>query len=184
MGYHNGAAIQLSDIADVQDSVENIRAAGFVNGQPSVLVVVSRQPGANIIQTVDSITAALPSLKASIPAGIDLTIVLDRTTTIRASVKDIERTLAISIALVILVVFVFLRTVRATLIPAVAVPVSLIGTFGAMHLFGEQPRQPLADGADSVDRLRRRRCGRGDREHHAPSRGGQASDGRRDRGRA
>jgi multidrug efflux pump len=129
VGYHNGAAIKLSDIADVRDSVENIRAAGFVNGKPAVLVIISRQPGANIIDTVDQIRAALPSLKASIPAGIDLTVVLDRTTTIRASVKDVERTLLISLALVILVVFLFLRNVRATLIPSVAVPVSLIGTF-------------------------------------------------------
>jgi multidrug efflux pump len=136
VGYHNGAAIKLSDIADVQDSVENIRAAGFVNGKPAVLVIISRQPGANIIDTVDQIRATLPALKASIPAGIDLTVVLDRTTTIRASVKDVERTLLISIALVILVVFLFLRNVRATLIPSVAVPVSLIGTFGVMYLCG------------------------------------------------
>ncbi len=136
VGYHNGAAIKLSDIADVQDSVENIRAAGFVNGKPAVLVIISRQPGANIIDTVDQIRATLPALKASIPAGIDLTVVLDRTTTIRASVKDVERTLLISISLVILVVFLFLRNVRATLIPSVAVPVSLIGTFGVMYLCG------------------------------------------------
>ncbi|MFY9531782.1 MAG: multidrug efflux RND transporter permease subunit [Candidatus Acidiferrales bacterium] len=134
VGYHNGAAIKLSDIADVQDSVENIRAAGFTNGKPSVSLVISRQPGANIIETVDRVRAALPSLKASIPAAINLTIALDRTTTIRASVREIERTLAISIGLVILVVFVFLRSGRATLIPSVAVPVSLIGTFGVMYL--------------------------------------------------
>jgi multidrug efflux pump len=136
VGYHNGAAIKLSDIGTVQDSVENIRAAGFVNGQPSVLIIVSRQPGANIIDTVDRIYQALPSLKASIPTAINLTVVLDRTTTIRASVHDVEITLGISVCLVILVVFVFLRNVRATLIPSVAVPVSLIGTFGAMYLLG------------------------------------------------
>ena len=136
VGYHNGAAIKLSDIGTVTDSVENIRAAGFVNGQPSVLIIVSRQPGANIIDTVDRIYDALPSLKASIPAAINLTVVLDRTTTIRASVHDVEITLLISVCLVILVVFVFLRNVRATLIPSVAVPVSLIGTFGAMYLLG------------------------------------------------
>jgi multidrug efflux pump len=134
VGYHNGAAIKLSDVADVQDSVENIRAAGYVNGKPSVLVIISRQPGANIIDTVDRIYSELPSLKASIPSAINLTVVLDRTTTIRASVKDVERTLALSVALVILVVFFFLRNVRATLIPSVAVPVSLIGTFGVMYL--------------------------------------------------
>ncbi len=134
VGFHNGAAIKLSDIAQVVDSVENIRAAGFVNGHAAVLIIIFRQPGANIIDTVDRIRAALPSLKASIPAAIDLTVVLDRTTTIRASVRDVERTLVISIALVILVVFLFLRNARATLIPSVAVPVSLIGTFGVMYL--------------------------------------------------
>jgi multidrug efflux pump len=136
VGYHNGAAIKLSDIADVTDSVENIRAAGFLDGKPCVILIVFRQPGANIIDTVDRIIATIPSLEASVPAGMDFTVVLDRTSTIRASVKDVERTLLISIALVILVVFLFLRNVRATLIPGVAVPVSLIGTFGAMYLFG------------------------------------------------
>jgi len=134
VGYHNGAAVKLSDVANVQDSTENVRAAGFVNGKPSVLIIIFRQPGANIIETVDRIRAALPSLKASIPSAIDTEVVLDRTLTIRASVRDVERTLVISIALVILVVFVFLRNVRATLIPSVAVPVSLIGTFGVMYL--------------------------------------------------
>ena len=134
VGYHSGAAIRLSDIADVQDAVENIRAAGFVNAKTSVLLIVFRQPGANIIETVDRIRQALPSLKASIPAAIDLTVVMDRTTTIRASVQHVEINLCISVALVILVVFVFLRSGRATLIPSVAVPVSLIGTFGIMYL--------------------------------------------------
>jgi multidrug efflux pump len=136
VGYHNGAAIQLSDIADVKDSTQNIRATGYVNGNPAVLVIVYRTPGANIIDTVDRIQDALPSLKASIPTAIDLTLVLDRTTTIRASVRDVERTLIISIVLVILVVFFFLRNARATFIPSVAVPVSLIGTFGVMYLLG------------------------------------------------
>jgi multidrug efflux pump len=136
VGYHNGAAVKLSDIADVQDSVQNIRAAGFVNGKRSVSVIIFRQPGANIIDTVDRIREALPSLKSSLPSAIDYTIVVDRTVTIRASVNDVERSLLISIALVILVVFFFLRNVRSTLIPAVVVPVSLIGTFGIMYLFG------------------------------------------------
>ena len=134
VGYHNGAAIKLSDVADVVDAVENIRAAGFMNGKPCVLLIIFRQPGANIIDTVDRIRDAMPSLKASIPAAMDFTVVLDRTTMIRASVKDVERTLIISVGLVILVVFLFLRNVRATLIPSVAVPVSLIATFGVMYL--------------------------------------------------
>src|SRR5215472_11614649 len=136
VGYHNGAAVKLSDVAQVQDSTENIRAAGFVNGNPSVLIIIFRQPGANIIDTVDRVRDAIPSLKASIPTAINVQVVVDRTTTIRASVHDVERTLVISIGLVILVVFVFLRNVRATLIPSVAVPVSLIGTFGVMYLCG------------------------------------------------
>jgi multidrug efflux pump len=134
VGYNNGAAVKLSDVAHVWDSVENIRAAGFVNGKPSVLLIVFRQPGANIIETVDRVRQALPSLKASIPSAIEMTVVMDRTTTIRASVHDVEITLAIAVVLVILVVFIFLRSARATLIPSVAVPVSLIGTFGVMYL--------------------------------------------------
>jgi multidrug efflux pump len=136
VGYSNGAAIHLSDVAQVTDSVANIRAAGYLNGKRAVTVIIFRQPGANIINTVDRIRAQLPFIQATIPLGIDTTIVLDRTTTIRASVSDVERTLLISIGLVILVVFVFLRNGRATLIPAVAVPVSLVGTFAVMYLFG------------------------------------------------
>ena len=133
---HNGAAIRLSDMANVQDSVENVRAAGYLNGKPAIPLIILRQPGANIIDTVDRVKAELPSLKASIPAGIKLDVVLDRTMTIRASVREIERTLLIAVALVILVVFIFLRSPRATMIPAVVVPVSLIATFGVMYLFG------------------------------------------------
>jgi len=136
VAYRNGAPVRLSDIATVRDSVENIRAAGYLNGKPAIPVVIFRQPGANIIQTVDRVRAALPSLKASIPAAINMQIVLDRTTTIRASVFEVERTLVIAIMLVVLVVFVFLRNGRATLIPAVVVPTSLIATFGVMYLFG------------------------------------------------
>jgi multidrug efflux pump len=136
VGYRHGAAVHLSDVAQVTDSVQNVRAAGYLNGKRSVTVIIYRQPGANIIETVDSIRAQLPSIQASIPLGIDTTIVLDRTITIRAAVGDVERTLLISIGLVILVVFVFLRNGRSTLIPAVAVPVSLIGTFAVMYLFG------------------------------------------------
>jgi multidrug efflux pump len=136
VGYHNGSAIHLSDVADVVDSVQNIRAAGYMDGKRSVQIIVFRQPGANIIDTVDRIRAQIPSLKASISQGVEFTIVLDRTTTIKASVKDVERTLVISIVLVIFVVFIFLRNGRATLIPAVSVPVSLIGTFAVMYLSG------------------------------------------------
>jgi multidrug efflux pump len=136
VGYHNGAALHLEDVADVIDSVQNIRAGGYLNGKRAIVLVIFRQPGANIIDTVDRIRSELPSIQASIPQGIDTTIVLDRTTTIRASVSDVERTLVLSIILVIIVVFVFLRNGRATLIPAVAVPSSLIGTFAVMYLCG------------------------------------------------
>ena len=136
VGYSHGAAVRLSDVAQVTDSVQNVRAAGYLNGKRAITVIIFRQPGANIIATVDRVVQQLPFIKASIPLGIDITVVLDRTTTIRASVGDVERTLLISIVLVILVVFVFLRNWRATLIPAVAVPVSLIGTCAVMYLFG------------------------------------------------
>jgi multidrug efflux pump len=136
IGYHNGLAVRLSDVATVTDSVQNIRAGGYLNGKRAVNIIIFRQPGANIIDTVDRIRAALPSIKASIPQGIDTTIVLDRTTTIRASVNNVEGTLMISIGLVIVVVFVFLRNARATIIPGIAVPISLIGTFAVMYLFG------------------------------------------------
>jgi multidrug efflux pump len=136
VGYRNGAAIRLADVADVEDAAQNLRTAGYLNGIPSIPVIIFRQPGANIIDTVDRIRAALPSIEASIPQGIKTTVVLDRTTTIRASVSDVERTLLLSVGLVILVVFIFLRNGRAVLIPAVAVPVSLVGTFAVMYLLG------------------------------------------------
>jgi multidrug efflux pump len=136
IGYNKGAAARLSDVATVTDSVQNIRAGGYLNGKRAVTLIISRQPGANIIATVDRLWAALPSVKASIPEGIDVTIVLDRTTTIRASVADVERTLMISVVLVIVVVFIFLRNPRTIMIPGIAVPVSLIGTCAVMYLFG------------------------------------------------
>ena len=136
IAYRNGAAVRLADVAEVVDSVEDLRNQGLANGRPSVLVILSREPGANIIDTVDRVKEVLPQLRASIPAGAELTMASDRTTTIRASLRDVEYTLAIAIALVILVVFVFLRSVRATVIPGVAVPISLIGTLGVMYLIG------------------------------------------------
>jgi multidrug efflux pump len=134
VAYRNGSPVRIEDLGQAVDSVEDIRNAGFSNGKPSVLVIVFRQPGANIIDTVDGIRAVLPQLKAAIPQSIDLTVAMDQTTTIRASVDEVEITLMISVALVILVVFVFLRSVRTTIIPSIAVPVSLIGTFGVMYL--------------------------------------------------
>jgi multidrug efflux pump len=134
--YRNGAGVRLSDVATVDDSVENVRSGGLANGKPAVLLIIFRQPGANVIATVDRIRAVLPALQASISPAIDMQVVQDSTTTIRASVHDVEITLIISILLVILVVFAFLRDWRSTFIPSVAVPVSLIGTFGVMYLLG------------------------------------------------
>ena len=136
IAYRNGAPVRLTDVGDVVDSNENIRNAGLANGKPSVLVILYRAPAANIIDTVDRVYALLPELRAAISPAIDLTAAVDRSTTIRASLKEVERTLAISVILVILVVFLFLRSGRATLVPSVAVPVSLIGTFAAMYMLG------------------------------------------------
>ena len=136
VAYRNGAAVTLSDIADVVDSVENLRNAGLANGKPAVLVIIYRQPGGNIISTVDGVKAELPVLQTEIPAAIDISIPVDRSTTIRSSLAEVERTLVISTLLVIAVVYLFLRNGRATMIPSVAVPVSLIGTFGVMYVLG------------------------------------------------
>ncbi|MDR3438657.1 efflux RND transporter permease subunit [Telmatospirillum sp.] len=134
VAYRNGRTIQLSDVASITDSVESIRGQGYANGKPAVLMMLFKQPNANIIETVDSAKALLPQLKAGLPTGITMTVTGDRSTTIRASLADTERTLVLSVFLVILVVFVFLRNLRATLIPSIALPVSLIGTFAAMYL--------------------------------------------------
>src|ERR1700691_5375128 len=136
VAYNNGGPVRLGDVADVQDSVADVRNLVLANGKPGVLVVIFRQPAANVIATVDRVRALMPYLQSSISPAIKLAVVSDRTITVRASVKDIEKTLLISIVLVILVVFVFLRTVRATVIPSIAVPLSLVGTFGGMYLLG------------------------------------------------
>jgi len=134
VSWNKGAPVRLSDVAEVTDSVQDVRNLGIANGKRAILLIINRQPNANIIDTVDRVTALMPQLRASIPAAIDMNVVLDRTPTIRGSLSEVERTLAISVALVILVVFLFLREGRATLIPSVVVPVSLIGTFGVMYL--------------------------------------------------
>ncbi|NIF22823.1 multidrug efflux RND transporter permease subunit MdtC [Candidatus Pantoea multigeneris] len=134
--YSNGAAVRLEQVADVEDSVQDVRNAGMANGKPAVLLVVRKSPDANVIDTVDRIRAEMPALYETIPAAIDLHIAQDRSPTIRASLYEVEQSLVLAVALVILVVFLFLRSGRATLIPAIAVPVSLIGTFSAMYLCG------------------------------------------------
>ena len=136
IGYHNGSAVRLEDVADVVNSAQDLRTAGYTDGVPSVTVIIFRQPGANIISTVERIRAQIPFLQAILSTGVQFTIVLDRTTTIRASVSDVERAMIISVCLVVLVVFIFLRSGRAAIIPSVAIPVSLIGTFAMMYPAG------------------------------------------------
>ncbi|MCL2310500.1 MAG: multidrug efflux RND transporter permease subunit [Proteobacteria bacterium] len=136
VSYKDGAPVRLEDVADVVDSVQDVRNAGMSNGKPSVLLIVRTETGANIIETVDRVKALMPVLKASVPSSIDFTVTLDRTSTIRASLREVTRTLAISVGLVILMVFLFLRNGRATLVPCVAVPVSLITTLAVMYLCG------------------------------------------------
>jgi multidrug efflux pump len=134
--YNNGAPVKLSDVAQVEDSVANLRTDGMVNATPAILIIIFRQPGANIIDTVDRVTASLPQLAASVSSSIKISVVMDRTLTIRASVHDVEFTLLISISLVVMVVFLFLRNLRATVIPGMVVPLSLVGTFGIMYVLG------------------------------------------------
>jgi multidrug efflux pump len=136
VAYQKGSPVRISDIGRAVDGPEDLRNAGYENGQPSVLIIIWRQPGVNIIDTVDHIRAALPQLQAAIPQAIETRVVMDQTITIRASVKNVEETLIISVLLVILVVFLFLRNPRTTIIPSVAVPVSIVGTFGVMYLLG------------------------------------------------
>jgi multidrug efflux pump len=136
VAWRNGSAIRLQDIADVTDSVENINTLGLFNGQPAVIVLVTRQPGANIIETVDGVRALIPALQAQLPQDVNLQVASDSTNSIRSSLHEIELTLMISILLVVLVVSVFLRSVRATVVPAVATVVSLLGTFGVMYMLG------------------------------------------------
>ena len=136
LSYRDGAAVRLRDVAEVSDSVENVRNYGVSNGKPAIVLLVQKQPGANVIETVQRVRALLPRLQASIPQAIDLAVISDRTPTIRASLREVEHALAISVGLVILVVLLFLRSWRATLLPAIAVPVSLAGTLGVMYLCG------------------------------------------------
>src|SRR5882724_2836507 len=136
VAYRKGAPVRLSDVAEVIDGVENVKQAAWMNDKPAIIVNIQRQPGANIIAVVDRIKRLLPQIKASLPSSIDITTLTDRTTTIRASVKDVEFTLVLTIALVVMVMFLFLRSLAATIIPSVTVPISIVGTFGVMYLLG------------------------------------------------
>jgi multidrug efflux pump len=136
VAYRNGAPVMLSDVANVIDDAENVKQAAWMNNAPAIILNIQRQPGANIIQVVDRIKARLPQLKTTLPAAIEVSVLTDRTTTIRASVKDVQFELMLTVALVVMVIFLFLRTLSATIIPSVAVPLSLVGTFGVMYLLG------------------------------------------------
>ncbi|MBB4196512.1 nodulation protein [Rhodoblastus sphagnicola] len=136
IAYRNGNAVRLSDVANVEDSVEDLRNAGFANGEPSILAILTAEPGANIISTVDAVRAELPHLEAALSGDVEFRSAMDRSITIRASLRDTEITLVISVILVTFVVFFFLQNARATVIPSIAVPVSIIGTFGAMYMLG------------------------------------------------
>ena len=175
LAYRNGAPIRLREVADVIDGVENAQLAGWANASASIILNVQRQPGANVIEVADRVKALLPQLRAGPPPRLDVQILTDRTETVRASVDDVQFTLLLTIVLVVAVIYVFLRSLRATIIPGVAVPLSLVGTFGVMYLLRLQPEQPVADGAHHLDGLRRRRRHRHDREHRALRRGGRAA---------
>src|SRR5260370_10291045 len=136
IAYRNGAPVRLSDVANVIDGVENGKQAAWANQTPAVILNIQRQPGANIIAVVDRVKRLLPQLQAALPAAVRVDILTDRTTTIRASVEDVQFTLVLTVALVVMVIFLFLRSFRATIIPSIAVPLSLIGTFGVMYLLG------------------------------------------------
>ena len=169
VSFRGGAAIRLADVGETVDSVQDVRVTGLTNGKPSVQLQVFREPGANIIETVDRVKALIPELRALLPPTIDLAIAVDRTTTIRASVSDVERTLLVAIGLVVLVVFVFLRSARATLIPGHR-RAAIAPRHVRRHVLPQlQPRQPVADGVDHLDRLRRGRCDRRDRKREPAS---------------
>ena len=177
IAYRNSAPVRVSDVANVIDGTENNRLAAWMNLTPAVIVNIQRQPGANIISVVDRIKKLLPQLQASLPQAVKVQILTDRTTTIRASVKDVEFELMLAIGLVVMVVFLFLRNLSATVIPSVAVPLSLIGTFGVMYLLGLQLEQPDANGADYLHRVRGRRRHRHDRKHRPLPRSRRLSAG-------
>ena len=171
--------VRVRDVGRAIVGPQDVNLAGWMNTEPAIIIAVQRQSGANVIATVDQIKKALPRLEASLPPSLKIHIVSDRTQTIRASVADVQHTLLLTIVLVVGVILLFLRKLWATVIPAISVPMSLIGTFAVTLCARLQPRQSVADGADDRGRLCRRRCDRHDREHRAPHRGGKDPDGGR-----
>ncbi len=175
VAYRNDGALRVRDIGRAVAGPQDTTQAGWADGKRAVFLVIFKQPGANVIDTVDKILAELPRIKASMPPSIDVAVLSDRTQTIRAAVDDVRDTLLLTIALVVAVIFVFLRSVWATLIPSVTVPLALLGAFALMWVGRLHARQPFADGADDLGRLRRRRRHRDARKHHALHRGGHVA---------
>jgi multidrug efflux pump len=173
IAYKNGAPVRISNVAEAVEAAENSRLAAWANTTPAIILNIQRQPGTNVIEVVDRVKELLPQLKASLPAAVEMTLLTDRTVTIRSSVKDVQFELLLAVALVVMVIFLFLRNLPATFIPSVAVPLSLVGTFGVIYLAGLLDQQPDADGAHHRDGLRRRRRDRRHREHRALHREGR-----------
>ena len=163
VAYKNGAAVRLSDVATAVDGAENIKQAAWMNTTPAVVVNIQRQPGSNIISVADRVKVLLKQLQSSLPASVRVQILTDRTETIRASVADVQFELMLAVGLVVLVIFLFLRNLSATVIPSVAVPPSLVGTFGVMYLLGYSLNNLYPHGVNHLHRIRGRRCDRNDR---------------------
>ncbi len=181
IAYRNGAPVRVKDIGRAIDSVDNDKAGTFFGDEQGMVMAIYRQPGSNTVKIVDEIKKVLPQLRLQIPAGITLDVLYDRSIGIRDSIDEVEFTLLLAAALVVMVIFIFLRNLTATLIASIALPISVIGTFAAMYMLGFSAQQPVADGADARRRLRRRRCHRHAREHRAPPREGRQPHGGRRR---
>ena len=175
VAYRNGAPVRLDELGHVIDSVENDKTASWFNGERAIVLAIQRQPGTNTVEVVDSIKRLLPQMQQQMPPAVKLNILYDRSVSIRESVNDVKFTLLLTIALVVMVIFLFLRNVSATIIPSLALPMSIVGTFAVMYLLGLQPRQPVADGAHALGRLRGGRRHRDAGEHRPPHGDGQAA---------
>ena len=181
IAYRNGNPVRLEEVAHVYDGVENDKSGAWQRGERCVMISIRKQPGTNVVEVVDRIKALLPTFREQLPPSMALDIRNDRSVAIRDSVRDVKLTLLVTIALVVLVIFLFLRNVSATLIPSLALPASLVGTFMVMYLLGYSLDNSVADGAHALGRLRRRRRDRDAREHRPAHGDGQAADAGRAR---
>ena len=175
IAYRNGAPVRLEELGRVIPGIENDKFIGWFDKTRALMLQVMRQPGTNTVEIVDRVNALLPQLRAQLPPAVALDVFYDRSESIRESVNDVKFTLLLSVGLVVLVIFLFLRNVSATIIPSLALPLSIVGTFAVMSLFGYTHRQPLADGADPGGRLRGGRRHRGAGKHRAPHGNGKAA---------